>query len=625
MSNQLRKQMKITQRLSTVSEQAGLLQRKCDCGHRTIARSECEECGQKRDGMLQRAAVSAAPVNGVPPIVHEVLGSSGQPLDAVTRAFMEPRFGHDFSQVRVHTDARAAESARAVNALAYTVGRDVVFGAGEYKPGTSDGRRLLAHELTHVMQQGQRSSKLSSNLTPGTVHDQFEKEAHQVATQVMTDRSDPVQRTLQLQISESLPQRIQKQDVDVITGATPAISEEAKGFSVLGDVLREEIGATQSNLSEVSIFTSDIEQAHAMISWMNKTLAEGKQLLTEADKATGVQHAIKLEQASARYEAVTIVAQVTFLEVDYLIVAEEATKAGLPGSEVTSVLRGLGRDMSPLLNSVVGFDRQSMAQAASGGKATFQWYQDFLGKWVQSIGRGAELSRKAITVANTLTIILSLYQAGRAISMAGGGPSATFRLPFIGGVTAGGAAVGGTVTISAEMLESIRQLIRIGAISGAVASFGAGPTGAISEPAVPTLVFRATPSGRVTPSSGPYKGQRVNYGDGRNKHTKVADKTLKELEDALSKPPKKGLLQRFVEAVKAQDRGFGSQLSKEATDQYEKLVKDGLEKGVERGGKLYYKADFNIGIDVETGEPTPFYRLDSVPNGTHIVPVPSIP
>ncbi|HLI88385.1 MAG TPA: DUF4157 domain-containing protein, partial [Ktedonobacteraceae bacterium] len=103
--------------------------------------------------MLQRAAINAAPVNGVPPIVHDVLNSSGQPLDVGTRAFMEPRFGFDFSRVRVHADARAAESTQAVNALAYTVGHNVVFGTGQYAPGTNEGRRLLAHELTHVVQQ----------------------------------------------------------------------------------------------------------------------------------------------------------------------------------------------------------------------------------------------------------------------------------------------------------------------------------------------------------------------------------------------------------------------------------------------------------------------------------------
>jgi hypothetical protein len=149
----------------------------------------------------------------VPPIVHEVLRSPGQPLDADTRAVMEPRFGHDFSRVRVHaaplsatqsklaigqpgdqyeyeanqvadivtqmpepgrveastpgpgldfgvvrihTDAKAAESARAVDALAYTVGRDIVFRERQYAPGTAAGRRLLAHELTHVVQQSQQ-------------------------------------------------------------------------------------------------------------------------------------------------------------------------------------------------------------------------------------------------------------------------------------------------------------------------------------------------------------------------------------------------------------------------------------------------------------------------------------
>jgi hypothetical protein len=103
--------------------------------------------------MLQRAAISSPPVGDVPPIVHEVLRSPGQPLDAGNRAFMEPRFGRDFSGVRVHTDPRAAESAQAVNALAYTVGRDVVFGAGQYAPTSHAGQRLLAHELTHVVQQ----------------------------------------------------------------------------------------------------------------------------------------------------------------------------------------------------------------------------------------------------------------------------------------------------------------------------------------------------------------------------------------------------------------------------------------------------------------------------------------
>ncbi|MGH8072132.1 MAG: DUF4157 domain-containing protein [Candidatus Entotheonellia bacterium] len=85
--------------------------------------------------------------------MHEVLSSPSEPLDAETHAFFEPRFGHDFSRVRVHTDARAAAAAREVTALAFTVGSDIVFGAGQHAPGTMEGRRLLAHELAHTIQQ----------------------------------------------------------------------------------------------------------------------------------------------------------------------------------------------------------------------------------------------------------------------------------------------------------------------------------------------------------------------------------------------------------------------------------------------------------------------------------------
>lgn len=104
-------------------------------------------------GLLQRKRANGHELETVPPIVHEVLRSSGEPLDAETRGFFELRFGHDFSQVRVHADAKAAESAKAVNALAYSVGQNVVFGAGYYSPGSVAGKRLLAHELIHVTQQ----------------------------------------------------------------------------------------------------------------------------------------------------------------------------------------------------------------------------------------------------------------------------------------------------------------------------------------------------------------------------------------------------------------------------------------------------------------------------------------
>jgi len=98
---------------------------------------------------------TAASAVAAPPVVQQVLQQPGQPLDTPTRAFMESRFGQDFGRVRVHTGGAAAQSAEAVNARAYTAGRDVVFNRGEYRPGTADGRRLLAHELVHTLQQNQ--------------------------------------------------------------------------------------------------------------------------------------------------------------------------------------------------------------------------------------------------------------------------------------------------------------------------------------------------------------------------------------------------------------------------------------------------------------------------------------
>lgn len=97
---------------------------------------------------------SGTNVYDAPPVVHEVLAAPGRPMDTQTRAFFEPRFARRFDRVRIHTGVQAARSARAVGAEAYTVGRDIVFGAGRYAPHSSNGRALLAHELTHTVQQG---------------------------------------------------------------------------------------------------------------------------------------------------------------------------------------------------------------------------------------------------------------------------------------------------------------------------------------------------------------------------------------------------------------------------------------------------------------------------------------
>jgi len=170
----------------------GMLQRKCACGTQTVAGEECDECKKKKalqpklvigasnDPLEQEAdrvaeqvlsgtarfkpnkpvarlqrysAQSSDSSIAVPDSVGKALGSTGRPLDRELRGEMESGFGHDFSSVRVHTGAAAEQSAREVNAQAYTVGNHIVFGAGRFAPGAGEGRRLIAHELTHVMQQ----------------------------------------------------------------------------------------------------------------------------------------------------------------------------------------------------------------------------------------------------------------------------------------------------------------------------------------------------------------------------------------------------------------------------------------------------------------------------------------
>jgi Domain of unknown function (DUF4157) len=147
-----------------------------------------------RDGLLhlQRMAGNAALQRS--PVLDVVGSGGGSPLDEDTRADMEGRFGQDFSDVRVHTGGGADESARAVGAQAYTVGRDIVFASGRYDPSSDSGRHTLAHELTHVVQQ--RSGPVDGTDTGDGVRvsdpsDRFEREAVANADRLMSGSAPP--------------------------------------------------------------------------------------------------------------------------------------------------------------------------------------------------------------------------------------------------------------------------------------------------------------------------------------------------------------------------------------------------------------------------------------------------
>src|SRR6266508_6513972 len=139
-------------------------------------------CGHDDRVGLQRRSIGGPGRRRAPGIVAEVLREHGRPLDGGARALMEPYFGHDFSRVRVHTGQRAATSARAVDAHAYTVGSNVVFGDGRYDPSSPSGRRLLAHELGHVIQQrGAPAGAELSRRTAGASEAALEQEVEAAA------------------------------------------------------------------------------------------------------------------------------------------------------------------------------------------------------------------------------------------------------------------------------------------------------------------------------------------------------------------------------------------------------------------------------------------------------------
>jgi len=182
--------------------QAGLLQRKCGCGNHAMS-GNCDDCAKKKS-LLQRNVAHGIESSEAPSIVNDVLRSPGQTLDAATRVFMEPRFGRDFSHVRVHTDLSSAQSATAVNALAYTVGNHIVFATGQYAPGTPAGRTLLAHELTHTVQQRGGLAQNSSALDVVT-DSRSEQEADAAASAVSSGHAAFIGREHNLRLARQTP------------------------------------------------------------------------------------------------------------------------------------------------------------------------------------------------------------------------------------------------------------------------------------------------------------------------------------------------------------------------------------------------------------------------------------
>lgn len=120
--------------------------------------TKCSKC-EDEENLQMKSEIGGTGGTEAPSTVHDVINSSGHSLDPGTRNFFEPRFGQDFSQVKIHTDSKAAQSAQNINALAYTSGNNIVFNQNQFSPESDSGKKLLAHELTHVVQQNNAISR----------------------------------------------------------------------------------------------------------------------------------------------------------------------------------------------------------------------------------------------------------------------------------------------------------------------------------------------------------------------------------------------------------------------------------------------------------------------------------
>lgn len=224
------------------------LQRVCACG------GGCPQCGKQKDAQEQ---IQTKPVQGItvaeptaPASVEKVLSSLGRPLDSSTRAFFEPRFGRDFSQVRVHSDTPAAESAKVLNAQAYTVGNHIVFGEKDDAPTRQSNLQLLAHELTHVVQQGAQRRVIQRRPSPDSTNYAFD--TYRVTAAHLSD-PDIVSRFESLPLSHLIQYRNRISDPAVIAYIDQLLTDRLNAMTLdqlFADVASEKDPAVRSYIDQ---------------------------------------------------------------------------------------------------------------------------------------------------------------------------------------------------------------------------------------------------------------------------------------------------------------------------------------------------------------------------------------
>ncbi len=251
-----------------VSESQGLnptILKKCSCGGscpRCIGEEEAERISMSVMKMESPVLSKKASIDYKPSsekneqgLISEIMSNkgSGQRLDDNTRSFMEERFGCDFSPIRVHTGSYAAIKSRELNAEAFTIGRDVFFNAGRYNPSSTDGKKLLVHELTHVVQQ---AGGLQGRLTVGQAGDRSEQEADRVTKQVMNMSESQIQhqpKEKEKKEIQTKPEVVQLALPAIITamGAAEWIAVGVAGYMVAGDAITSASGDVSYSFDEM--------------------------------------------------------------------------------------------------------------------------------------------------------------------------------------------------------------------------------------------------------------------------------------------------------------------------------------------------------------------------------------
>jgi hypothetical protein len=254
---------RVQTRLADGAPAVPLIQRACACGGTCTA---CRNSGDEhKPGTVQmRASEGQRAVQRREPVVPG--DSPWHPLDRTTRSFMEHRFRADLSDVRVHTDSRAARSAARLHADAYTTGRDIYFAAGKYEPSSRRGMHLLAHELTHVQQQRGPIAAHSNDPAIGSIHDPLEREAERTADTVVAGRREmpkisrtgraalrrfPTLAELQEDAAQ-LQQGAEDLGNRAVAGLRSAATRLEQGVEAAGEWAGEKIGEAEQEVSEVA-------------------------------------------------------------------------------------------------------------------------------------------------------------------------------------------------------------------------------------------------------------------------------------------------------------------------------------------------------------------------------------